>query len=65
LVEMVEVGCGRPGAVWLLHFDAARVDPLAASPLDELSLRVALQRGGAVMPWAGKTTRSGQPDSQY
>ena len=28
-VRMVEVGCGRQGAVWLLHFDAARLDPLA------------------------------------
>jgi hypothetical protein len=36
LVEAVEVGCGRPGAVRLLHFDAARVDLLAAAvPWDE------------------------------
>ena len=29
-VRAVAVGWGRQGAVWLLHFGAARVDPLAA-----------------------------------
>ena len=29
LVEVVEVGCGRLGAVWLLHFDAACGDRLS------------------------------------
>lgn len=38
LVGMIEVGCGRPGAVWLLHFDAASFDPFAAGPLDEPGL---------------------------
>jgi hypothetical protein len=32
LVEMVEVGYGRTGVVRLLHFDAARVGPLACRP---------------------------------
>ncbi len=31
LVEVVEVGCDRLGAGWLLHFGAARVDPLATT----------------------------------
>jgi len=33
LVEVVEVGCGRTGIARLLHFDAARVGPLAAAAL--------------------------------
>jgi len=28
---VVEVGCGRSGALWLLHFDAAPVDRLVAA----------------------------------
>jgi hypothetical protein len=37
-VEKVEVGYGRRGTVWLLQFDAACVDPLAAAVLDEPGL---------------------------
>jgi len=33
LVEVVEVGYGRTGIARLLHFDAARVGPLAAAAL--------------------------------
>ncbi len=41
-MEVIEVGCGRPGAVWLLHFGAAYVIPTRChAPLDEPGLEMA------------------------